>query len=100
MTTQLGIKPIPMDLNLTEGADFLSTLVSQEGAWPDGVEIAISVAGQRWTAEIDGAEARFNIDKDLVADAIAARPPKFMLLYKDGDAELAWGIGPVVVARA
>lgn len=100
MSVQLGTTPEQMTLALTEGADFVCTLVSNDGAWPVGAVVAITVAGTTWTATIVGSEARFNVDKAAVDTVIGTTPRTFRLTYTEGAADLVWGRGAVVVTRA
>lgn len=97
---RLGAVPQQFALALTEDADFVCTLLSQDGDWPVAAVIAIEVADQEWVATLAGPEARFNVDKADVATVIAASPTKFRLTYTEGDADLVWGAGPVVIYRA
>jgi hypothetical protein len=98
----LGVTPRPMVLDLDADADFVCTLVAQDGDWPPTATISIEVADQTWTATLAGPEARFNVDKaqvQAVIDQVGDQLARFKLLYVDGDTELTWGRGPVRVTR-
>lgn len=100
MTVTLGAVPQQMTLALVEGGDFVCTLVSGDGDWPATAQVAIDVGGQTWAGTLAGADARFDVDKALVATVIAAKPRRFTLRYVDGTTDLTWGVGPVVITRA
>jgi hypothetical protein len=95
MTVALGSAPESMRLVLTSGADFICTIVSNDGDWPSGAVIAIETEYTVWTATIVGPEARFNVDKDEVDALIAQKPRRFRLAYAEGTADLVWGSGLV-----
>lgn len=106
MTLKLGVTPVSMALELTEDGDFVSTIVSDDGDWNPGTEIAVEVGEARWLATILGTDARWEIDKSEVnavlfdADGNKTPPEKWRLMYKDGDADLVWARGGVITNYA
>lgn len=94
----LGYSPTQMRLLLTAGADFVTTLVSQDGDWPATAAITIEVGTATWTATLTGPEARFDVDQTEVDAVIAQTPRSFRLWYTDGEARLMWGRGPVLTS--
>lgn len=99
MSVKLGYSPASMTLTLTEGGDFVTTLVSQDGDWPVTAVISIEVGAATWIATLSTNEARFNVDQIEVDAVVAEEPRSFSLWYVDGETRLLWGRGPVVVVR-
>jgi predicted ThiF/HesA family dinucleotide-utilizing enzyme len=93
----LGSAPASMSLLLVPGADFVCTLVSQDGTWPATAAIAIEVADATWEATVSGTDAVFNVDQAQVNAVIAQDPNRFKLWYTDGTTRLLWGSGLVSV---
>jgi hypothetical protein len=99
MAVTLGVEPLAMTLVLVQDADFVCTLVSQDGDWPGTAVLSIEVGDAAWSATLAGTEARFNVDKAVVNPVIDVAPRRFRLLYTDGDTDLVWGSGSVVCRR-
>jgi hypothetical protein len=101
-TVDLGFRALPMTVVLAEGGGYAAALVA-EGGWPADVSIELrfprpaGAAPVVWPAVVDGDRAAWAVEPDEVAQLIAARPRKARLVYRAGDVELVWMVGPVDV---
>ncbi len=102
-TEQLGLGYVPkrLPLRLTPNADFIAELRTGDGSsFPPAAVVTILVADRAWVAAIDGDTLTFSVDKAVVAEVIASRVRKYSMTYVDGETDLVWFVGPVVVSRA
>lgn len=93
MTFTLGNTPQDMVVQIAEGADFVSTIRRDDGDWPDGIVIELRIGDTTWPSTIVGDEARWNVDKDIVAPVLDNAFAPARLYYIDGDTELLWAKG-------
>lgn len=96
----LGVKPLHLIVDLTQNADFTSTLKNVDGNWSPTAEIQLRFGyGDdtiMWAANISGDLAIFDIDDEQVNALLATRIRNAKLFYIDGDVEVAWGVGDVI----
>lgn len=104
MAISLGNAPEDLRVELSADGDFLSTLISCDGEWPEGVAITLKFAtlsGDEvsWPATIDGDRAYWDVPAADVAEVVAANTRLVRLHYADAEGnDLLWARGNVVVS--
>lgn len=89
----LGAEPKDLNVNLTTGADFNSTLTNSDG-WAGATISLVFANGETWTAVVDGNNATFAVDK-VEADLMPAGTP-VKLVVDSGVNDEVWAVGTVV----
>lgn len=95
---ELGAKPYPLDVTLVRGADFVCSIVSEEGPWPESAVVTLRFNDPLdtvWTASVNDTELYFEVDKAQV-DALIDRLPanaRVRLRYVDGPMDAVWAQG-------
>lgn len=92
----LGFTPHDLDVILTRGADFFTTIKKKTGDWDPGVAITLVLGGTSFPFTIDGDDATLVIDKADVETVINARTTKAKVLYNQGSADVTWMMGDVI----
>lgn len=98
MTIRLGFAPVELNVVLTGGSDFASSLVA-DSPWADGTVIALvfttATGPVTWTATINGVSAGWQVVSSEV-DGLLAQPVRLVkLMYSDPDTTLTWATGTV-----
>lgn len=91
---ELGARPRKLTVNLTTGADFKTSLVSEEG-WLVGDVVTLRIGNlSPWTAVITDKTALFTVDK-AVADAVVDGTHASLVVTNGSDDEV-WAVGRVL----
>lgn len=100
MALTLGSEVDSLTVRLSQDADFVSGLDSQDGNWPGGAIIRLEFSdGTTWDATLNAAAADWNVDKAAVNTLITALAGrgKVRLRYIQGSTDLTWAQGNVTV---
>ncbi len=103
MAVTLGVVPFDLNVQLAPDADFTSSITNNAGNWAGGTAIELRLSASSagtsptvWPATITGAVASWEVDKALVATALAAGVSYARLHYIDpASHDLLWGKGRV-----
>jgi len=97
----LTAAPLSLAVSLTKGSDFSRVIEPLEATFPAGAELHLifttSTGLVDWPATVTAAEARWDKDRVEVDALHAMGPEEARLVYKAGDSDLVWAIGPVIL---
>lgn len=106
MATDFGFQPYSLRVHLIKAdADFVCTIRTSDASdFPAGTQVVLKFGTDTpitWTATVTGSEAVWNVDKDDVADLLAApftgRQIPAHITYTDpAGVDLVWFSGSVV----
>lgn len=100
MALEFGNIPERGTLALSRYGDFVTEIISDDGAWPDEAELEFRFYPEgssvvTWAATVDGDTALWNVDKAQVASVLDTGVGVYRLFYISGSYDLELSKGQI-----